>query len=370
MTTSIITKVPVGDLIGSTQDVVLFKGEITKPESIKSPSIACPDRRTRVLRCVGQAARLSDAMFWCQQSFAQAPADLDPVGAQANKPWRITDMIKWGLGQAGVTADGMDVPDLEVRYYPSARGSVQDMILQPGVKILPWVENLVKLINHNLMFDANRLPHGRWRVTSPALQSTSPLWQFTLDHPGAGKTYGSGAYAADTCHIHRDTFRCWLEAPELNKLIVTTTGSLTPGGDSDQGLVVKAVNPASYNYKWPDVTADLSSPDYLRKEVAAIVYDPALGAAGDSRQAWNQLVEYTMNLAALTFHAKLWCSFVAPFYPVTDPTYGHWRPALPYDCVTIGGYPAWVRSCDIEIGHDDFQDAHYTALFDLGNMPL
>ncbi len=361
ITSQIITNVPTGP--GATQDVILFQGEIPRPEASHEPIPMSPNRRVRALRMVGWSARLSDSMFWCQQQFSRATADYDPAGYAAGKPWRLTDMIRWGLEQAGVQADQMDVPTLETRWYISGTGSTERMLLQPGVKILDWVMDLVKKIGHFLVFDANCPPAGRWRVKAPSLHSTSPLWTFVLNHPGAGKTYGA-SYPAQTTFIHHGSLRLWVEAPEINKLIATTDGTLTPGGEAGQTAMAWAVNPLSYDYRYPVTTADPASPDYLRREVAAMVYDPALGG-------FEQLAEFVRNAANVTFHARLWCSFVAPFWPVTDPDprFGHLRPAHPYDEVVIAGYPAWVRSCNPEIGDDNYQDAHYTALFDTGSIP-
>ncbi len=341
-----------------TDDVIthLMEGETSQAPALQRGTpgtlYPSPDWHDTDLRMTGLWPRLMEQihdapMFSFASSDTGPTANIapDPLSKAGFLPWKVTDVIRWLLNHAGVPADELDVPNLDLRFWSSEKGDTTRLAIYPGARYGEFAADLVKnYLGAVLLRDPNAGVRGMWRViTPPSPISLNTLWRFSRDPPpSVGKivTY-PGAYGASTSFILDDTWQTTPQAPEAS--VVTVYGM------SDSGLITATVeNPAALAY-------------LNGRRVPLKRNDSLL-----TTQAACNWIALRLNEAACT--PRLWFDFTAPLVFVRDTqdplqNVNLLRPLRVFDLIYIRfdgvDYRAILRSVNPGYHTDQIQMAHY-----------
>jgi hypothetical protein len=265
-------------------------------------------------------------------------------------PWKITDIITYLFRKAGVPDSQLDIPDLDLRLWPS-KSTADDLILQPGQSFAEFLLRLTRdYLGQVLLWDPNASTAGMWRLIANPTSPYTSLATFVGAPTGAGKVVTHpNSYAAATTFIVQDTYESWVVPPEANFIVVTATGELLPADASSKRLVARIYNPLSFNWDPANPTADDEHPDYLGEMVPLLHFDPTLttpeAVAFVARRLYDRVA-----------HAEKWFSFQAPALYINDENDtelgDNYRPLRINDVITVLGETALVRSANYEWNSD------------------
>jgi hypothetical protein len=349
----------------SSQYSVLFQGETAmvratkrgrarKPGLTQDPSAAdvlWPAEGWRNLEVsgVGMASRVADQLALAAYPFAVYDRD-DPA---TPGPSKITTAISYLLNVLGYPNDMRDVPDLPTRCFAAGDDSAE-FYLQPTANVIEFIIHCCrKYLGAYLIFDANAGARGMWRVLLPPVAPYSPLWTFTTaPPPGSGRLAYTlpppgvdGPYGANTSYIRRLT--TWVQPPEGNYLIVTSTGELYPAHEGMNIGTVVLWNPNSVNLPGLS-TADPSGPDYLGRIVPLVYFEPQLVALTQPLGS-NGLITVAKRIYQQACVAQKWIEFESPLVLITDPgdsNQSRPRPLRLYDPIQVLDVEkGWVLNC-------------------------
>lgn len=355
-----------------TRDIIgyIFEGETAKsPSKLKGkpwikewPSDQWKEYDTTF---VGMWARLEDQFHAGRaQSFQK-----DPYGATDIRgnplPWKITDIIKWLLNNAGWPANQINVPDYSTRLFPSPELGVNDYMILPSARYSDLIQRFaLDFLGQYVFWDPNSNnggEDGMWRMITTPPTYTNVLANFVSRRPEIlvpTLSTHSGSYGPNTFFIEEGTMQNWIEPPEFNYISVSTVGQLLPG---DNGSKMRYTN-----FLQNKASLDTpSSPDYLEgRWVPVYIVDPFIGGGQpwEIQNAVDKVVRRTYDLGA---HARQWVVFRAQLLMVADnidPLRVYRRPLRLADVITIDGDIYLVRSCNPDYESDQFQAANYEAL--------
>ncbi len=188
------------------------------------------------------------------------------------EPWRVTDIIRWCLNNAGVHDDEIDLPDLTMRLWPSATMSAEDYSIWPGTSYGRFALNLARdMLGMILLRDPNAGSRGMWRlVSNPSSTSTNFLATIWVDAPPypSRVVNAEGAYGANTYFVREGSWNTYPRAPEASSVVVY---GMRQGGTEDGARLL--LSAPLTNPGWNDPL----SPHYLgRTKVVARGVDPFL----------------------------------------------------------------------------------------------
>lgn len=361
-----------------TDRTVLFEGYVSQARGQKKfaggRSYPDPWALAYEVTALGRARRLQEQLM---------PKRWAWFDQEAKAGYKVTDAIKLVLKASGEPDSRIDVPDLPLRLFSQ---NEDDLVAQPGTNLLDIVTGFAQdYLGAYVVWDPNAGDAGMWRLLQAKEYPYNTLARFETEHPGAGKTYGDGAYAdasatsplgnAQTIKrtfIRRRTLEQYVEPPEGN--VVVVFGGANSDAAQEQGqagfsvLTQTLVNVASYNFAGvvPSDPAypDTEGPDYLGRIVPIEVFDPSLS----TQEAVNWVCTRVYRAACC---AHKYLSFEAPLVLVTDADDGQQsrpRPLRFYDAVEVydpvlAQYVQYiVASCDPMYSRDRVQMARYTLV--------
>lgn len=310
--------------------------------------------------CSGMWTRLAQQLTFVRKNLGNDPS---ASTADAATPYKITDIIRELLLDAGYASYQLDIPDIPIRYFPPVSGSNGDeLILDPLTSVGDFCIKMAKdYLGAFLIWDSNAGSAGMWRVISPPYSPYTALYNFTTSGAGAGKLqHVVAAYAANTSYIKKGTLQTWVVAPEANFVYVTGTGELLNNKGGQQILCNYAINVKSYDFLADSSgaaipTADPTNPDYLGSFVPLVVVDTSLTTQAAVDVACRRYYDFTC-------HAIKMASFDAPLVLITnsaDAQQTKPRPLRYYDPITIDGATWLVRNVNPTYRKDSVQFAHY-----------
>ncbi len=359
-----------------TPRVVLFRGEVATSPATKRgktglqgmggggapKTYPVPGWHQYDIDMVGQWARLADQINVSIAFYnIDDAADVDPTtGTQP--PWKVTDIIKDLLGRCGVSDESMDIPDSDLRLWPSAAGGDVDLyILQPGVNCAELIQRLCQAyLGQVLLFDPNAGTYGMWRLIDNPTEPYTSRWTFKTTEPAAGVLPQIGCFGPNTAPVQ--TTETWVEPPEANRIIVM--GASGDGLSNDNGKTLAPAVLANYTSYDPDPenpTADPNSEDYLGREVPLVWVDLGL----TEQSAVNFVCRRLYDQVA---HGRLWRRWYAPLVFIEDDDDAHLnagtgaRMLRINDVVTFNTDTYLVRSCSPQYHSDRAQMANYEGL--------
>lgn len=356
--------------------VVLFRGEVaTAPATKKGKTgrqglggagepktFPVPQWHQYDVDMVGEWSRLSDQINVSIAFYAEDDdADIDPVTGTV-PPWKVTDVIKDLLGRCGVADEAMDIPDNDLRLWPStAGGDVDIYVLQPGVNSAELIQRLCQgYLGQFLIFDANAGEHGMWRLLDNPSAPYTSRYLFKTIAPDAGTLPQVGCFGPNSAPVQ--TTETWVEPPEANRIIVM--GASGDGLSNDNGKTLAPAVLANYTSYDPDPlnpTADPTSEDYLGREVPLVWVDLSL----TEQSAVNWIARRLYDLVA---HGRKWRRWHAPLVFIEDPDDQYLvdgtgaRMLRLNDVVTFNADTYLLRSCSPTYHSDQAQMADYEGV--------
>lgn len=367
---------------------VLFQGYATRVKATRrgsniknldgtTPSYPAQEWREYSLSCQGEYKRLVETLSTFNWDFS-----IDTENDTFDPPF-VVNVIKTVLNWAGYeshqidfgegsTADAATYP---VKLFPRGQSS-ESTTIQAGTDWGSFLKTLCRdYLGAALVFCPNSYAgswdnqyssiKGAWRLIHPQLAPFTNLAHFTTSPPNIGalgvvSPHVLAAYPASggvpVVPIYKDSLESEVTPPEVNKVVVTGTGEIspTPLKQTNQ-LTMFAVNTISYNYL-NQPTADPDHPDFLGRERAGYKVDP-LGI--NTPQACQWVLRRTFDIAA---HALKNLSFVAPLIlvkPQEDTALKRPRPLRFYDPVLFDGHQYLIRSVSVVYTKDNQQLARY-----------
>jgi len=324
---------------------VLFEGYVIKTRSRlrgrEGRTWPSADWHSHDCQLLGKWVRLKDRDWAGEiQTFHEDPSPSAPRVGGVPAPWKVTDAIRHVLAVAGFSAAQVSlIPDYPLRFWYSGLQDHRDILeLWPGESLadalLTWARDY---FNATLLWDANALATGAFRLKQPIQGTESPLWSFVVGTAPAGRlATAPGAYGATSTFVASDTLEEWVVPPEGNSLTVY-------GYVNGEKLRGYATNPKSYG-----AGADTSDPDYIGRHIPIIRRpDPTL--------VTPQAVRFvTRTIFERACRAQLWARFAAPLVLV-DPgeasvytTYLR-RPLQAYDPIYLNGELYMVRNVTLDL---------------------
>lgn len=348
---------------------VLFDGEVARAgaarryaETAAIPGIgSIANWRAYDTLLVGAWARLYDKRAIGSPSYAQDfNADKLPDGTRP--PWRVTDVIRDLFVRAGWPTEQLDIPNIELRLFPSEGGiHAPGMVIpQTNARYAEAIQQLARLyLDAFIVWDPNAGNYGMWRLILAPQQPYlgSLLWDFVLTDAGdaPGPIQHPGRYGAEQTFVLRETLQEWVQAPECNHVIVWCPAEQK--GSTQHKYHNELLNYRSYDPDPAHPTADITSPDYLGYELTLLWSDPML----QSQQACDFICRRLFDAAA---YGRIWCSWSAPLVLLTNPfdaLQTRPRPLRLGDVVRVNGRTTMIRSCALEIDRNRGGDAHQTG---------
>ena len=349
--------------------VVLFEGETARATALRKgrsgrvyPS---PEWRRYDCPLVSMWARLKDQIYFGQlQMFVEDPEA--PSASPVFTPPKITDIIRFCLGELGLPEDMLDIPDLPLRAFMGGQDA-SEYTLNPTANLVDYLQTLIRdHLGHHLIWDANAGSRGMWRLRPPTPKGAAPLWSFVGTPPGGGPTVAvhPGAYPARTSYYR--SFASYVRPPEANYIVVTTLGQMLPDKQGSVAHTAWCYNPKSYNWDGAR-TMDTNHPDYLGRFVPLVYFNTLLGAVNEEEM--TKITQWVCRrLYEQTAHAQKWVRISAPLVLVDDASDAHLtagrgrRPLRYYDPINIDGEPFFVQSVTMRAEHDHHQQMEVEAL--------
>jgi len=265
------------------------------------------------------------AGFWLRLAKAQTPRRFTWLDRVANKPYKVTDVIRTYL-ECVLPPDMVDVPDLPLRLS----GTNEDELnTEPNTLILNEVNDLARsYFGAVIIPDWSAGDNGMARLILPPGLPTYPLVELVKGHPGddlqpaSVSSYGTttnGEQLVLRSFIRGGTYSHSWEPPEGNVVIVRGGGSFdSESGDSAPvQLSQMAFNVNSFNFLGLDPSHDryprpsLDNPDYLARFTPIRVNDASF--------ATQAIVDWATRIVFLSScFAKKIVRCVAPLLLVTD----------------------------------------------------
>lgn len=323
------------------------------------------------VKIIGPWARLVDQVFIGFENF-----NIDPDGATGIDgkplPWRVTDIIKFLLINAGWNINQIIVPDISVRLWNSPNLAKTDYAVTTGRDYASIIQKLAReFLGAYLIFDENAANGGStgcWRlIFTPPTGSLLSLWSFYTRRDLVTTTpklrVASVAAGANACWIRDGSLHQDLEPPEFNYVSVSTAGGFFPG-QTAMGY---------QNFMWnPDSLYNPNSPDYLEGRFVPIhVVDPYLGGGGDPQSCQSAVDLMCFRLYDFGAHARFHVRWRAPLVLITDETdpyqYAPQRRALRINDLVKLGPPGdtsivLLRKVDPDYDNDRHQEAEYSGI--------
>lgn len=290
------------------------------------------------IRCSGEWHRLFEAQATQTYNFG-----IDFTIKDTPTPWKITDIIRTLIKDAGYSEDNILVDDIDLRLFGS--GDINDLLLvEVHTPIFPIIMTLaMQYLGGWIDFDGNASGSatpdkmGAWRLHLAPRPNGSGLFRtlakFTrgTNNTGAGlrlgyqDTYqetvaGIDGQTMKTIWARKGTITEFVVPPEANAVMVTGTGLnpknsiLSKLGTSDESpLTQTALNfTAAKFFDGQPIDPDPDSPDYTNgRPVWIYVGDPSF----QSQQAVDF---YCRRIYDLACHAQNRKHFEAPLLLVTD----------------------------------------------------
>lgn len=236
-----------------------------------------PNRRAFTLTCVGEWARLYEAIVQRRLTW---------VNPSTGQPFKVTDVIRIGL-ESIYPSSQVSVPDLPIRLF-STTGDAY--VTEPGSRWGDVIRGLADdYLGAYILRDPSAGTRGKWRLLEQKAPPYNNLVYFEIDHPGAGKlVHVSAAYGTTTVgdQVVQHTFidgevSEWSERAEGNCVITYGAGVGTDAakaGKQDAGLLTQiAIKTDSYNFLGlpddHDFYPDGTSPEYIGRYAPIKVID-------------------------------------------------------------------------------------------------
>ncbi len=304
---------------------------------------------------------MAQAGMWHRYAIDELAAP-DPKGAVT--PWRVTDIIKDILRQAGFDSSMVNIADSPIRLWAGIKTLIGDFELTFQTDMLAQLVRLSSLyLGQVLIFDPNAGTEGQWRLTRDAGSGQTPLFHFHsfapysnyLPHAPEAWALGHGFAAGP--------LTSYTVAPEYNRIrVITSSEGLISGSNQKKGSVSsEIINYNSYSPPGSTLGLDPLNPHYIGHEQMYLHVDPTLMGTGkrayeDGRRA----CDYTaLRLFDLIGKARQIQPLHAPLYLVADPETERWRFMRYGDSVTFDGVPFTVRNVNPQYNLDSHQTAYY-----------
>ena len=194
-------------------------------------------------------------------------------------PWKVTDTIRFLLGEAGVPEDEIDVFDSPVRFWSSQ--AAEDTIVLYGTDLSALISRLAKdYLGSVFLRDPNAGPRGMWRLLrnpqEPFTNRLATLYTvrpggFTNVHPATR----ADAFGGGTVLFEDDSFDTWVEPPECNHIIVRGVGEAPDGSGILRG---EWISPHINNP---------THPDYLEGKIVTFSHGPDVTLTTPSAVRWQ-----------------------------------------------------------------------------------
>lgn len=349
----------------------LFEGRTREVEGQLrgKPDDAWPDEKWRDFNTCRMTALwedLAELRYLGLKDYRQDPnAPTDPRnGQQASLPWKVTDVIHQLFIHGGASASELDIPDLDMRLWPSPILSVNELVMQPGVDFARLIVKLARMfLGAVVVRDHNAGAGGMWRlITLPRypylVGPPHYVAAFRLEDPGGLSGKVPTDYRAwdegETWVLDRH-FQAWKRAPEVNHITVYGVQSYSGGMITTNSLGLLSAIWVNQN--------SISNPghvDYVNRVKPYIrPPDPFLS----TKEACNWVAAM---IGANAGHAQAWFRFKAPLILIEDESDSlqtRPRPLRIGDRVTVEGLDALIRSCSPAYQHDELQWAWYEGIF-------
>lgn len=261
--------------------------------------------------------------------------------------YKITDFIKWALARAGYSADQIDVPDIDIRFFDKD-SDANDWKIEPDELIIDHIPKLVQdFLGGYFIWDANAGTGGMWRVMTQKQSPYTPLARFTMAHPGQGilphvlgshGTVTVGSYSIPVVGIKGRTYGDRIEPPECNHIRVrggSKSSSENAEGDAQIQYVQDYYNVKSCNF----LSIAEGDPGYPDPMYIDYIGTEIFSQLSDATLSTQNMVNYACKrTAAIACHGRHYVHYEAPLVFVTDPTDAHQRVPRPlrfYDIVQL-----------------------------------
>lgn len=355
------------------------------PRSAPAGLYTSPQRWGRITTdCAGEWQRLGELLTTRSFDFNIDPnAPPDEKGNQ--KPYKITDIIRILLANAGYGTAQYDIPDISMRMWGNPDPK-QGLFLEQYTPIAPVIGKLARdYLGMYFVWDSNASNgggasdyRGCWRLKYAPRSPFNQLCEFLTEPNWATGTKTSvnlAAYEAGTndqgntmlrAFIRKGSYRQWVVPPEGNRVIVTGVGLPGGGGGafavSSEGKLQRQLTnwiSADFGQTGSLPAPNPNHPDYLGRPIDIYVCDPGLTT--------QQAVDFTaLRIFDMACHAVQWRQFEGPLVLVTDDEDSlQLRPRkLQFgDVVIVDGRNYIVNSCSIHYegvsGGDRFQMCAY-----------
>ncbi|HJP82900.1 MAG TPA: hypothetical protein VJ835_05280 [Fimbriimonadaceae bacterium] len=346
---------------------VLFRGHLVNNEGhAKGHGTATglwPDRNWKSydLTFMGVWKRLSEALSSIRFDW-HGPDPNAPVGVDGvQPPWKATDAIRTMFKWAGFPDSMLNIPDLDIRLYPS---TTNDLFIEPLANLCDYVVRIAKdYLAMWITYDPNAGTYGKWTLVATPTPPYTNVAAFVDAGPSNKLAHTLGSYETDppTAFIQKGTLKTSTRPLEANRLVITGTGILA-GTPPDLALLTQV----AYNFKscnflgLPDTHPwypDPEHPDYIGYDVPLYVIDPTL----QTPEAVNLVTRRVFDVACLSTRVM---SFIAPLLLIDhEDEEGKKRPLRFYDPVTVtrfGEQSQWlVRNVNPTYSKDSMQMAIY-----------
>jgi hypothetical protein len=332
--------------------------------------------REFTVRCAGEWAKLARMQAPALIAFNNDPALAKPT------PYKVTDVVRRLLWDAGYPEEMVDVPDMPIRFFSDGKTS---LLVEQYTELGPLIVQLVRdYLGGYLIFDQNVGDFGAWRVKLAPRPPYRNLAEFVTDRtwtaPGLRQGMNLNAYDPTTdaggqvvkrVPIRKGTLVEEPVPPECNILYVTGVGS--PGGslsksgsDNSVALSQWTYNPKSaWLFDDQPVPPDPESPDYLGYALPLYYSDGGL----NTPHAVNFTLRRIYDMAA---HGQLRKTFEAPLVLVqdqSDPLAARLRPLMFGDGILFNGEQYIVDSCNADYSGRSGGDRIQAAAYEIFQVP-
>lgn len=353
---------------------VLFRGHMVDNEGevrgYGHSDTSYPSRKWKSydLAFLGVWKRLSESLSSVRFDW-HGPDPTAAVGPDGVKPpYKATTAIDTMLGWAGFPPEMRNIPDIDIRLYPSA---TNDLFIEPLVNLCDYIARIARdYLAMWLTFDANSGEYGKWTLVGTPTAPYDIKAAFVTDievDPGVRKlshsllSYNGEEVEIPTAFIRRDAFKVKTRPLEGNRLVVTGTGLLAGAPPDMEKLTQVVYNFDSCNFLGLDEShpnfPDPNHPDYIGYDVPIYVVDPSL----QTLEAVNIVTRRVYEIACKSTRIA---SFMAPLLLIDhEIEEGRKRPLRFYDPVTVthlGVESTWlVRNVNPSYVKDGLQWAIY-----------
>jgi hypothetical protein len=330
-------------------------------------------KRFRVqVQCTGMWQRLEEALMPVRWNFG-----ID--NGSPGLPMKVTDAMILLFNFAGFPNTMLDIPNLDIRLFPSSDND--GLVVEPQTSIkellLRWARDYLGAYFYP---EANAGSYGQWVLKQ---QQTAPYTfrcAFTPASPGPGKVQNSlksypavtlGGQSMPQAPMFKRSVKWNPKPPEANYVI--SYGVQENGGGPSCGLPSMAIfNMVSFKFAgFPDAAnPDPNNPDYMSRPVPIIQYLPSYAYTKDDNWECPPLVFATRRVFDVSCRGRLRKTFIAPEMIIYDADKGYWRELTFYDAVYVNNEPCIVRNVATHEVKDDHQLCAYTVEKIIDGVPV